>query len=82
MRALGAVYRRLKAFIAGPENKEPGELETMALESKDDVVYHPASYHEKKTYTEPPNIYDSSYAPGMIGSTAGPFPLGKRKKEL
>jgi hypothetical protein len=26
----------------------------------------------------PPNVYDRSYAPGMIGSTAGPLPLGGR----
>ncbi len=26
----------------------------------------------------PPNVYDKSYAPGMIGSTAGPLPLGRR----
>jgi len=26
----------------------------------------------------PPNVYDKSYAPGMVGSTAGPFPVGGR----
>jgi hypothetical protein len=26
----------------------------------------------------PPNVYDESYFPGMRGSTAGPFPVGKR----
>jgi len=26
----------------------------------------------------PPNVYDKSYAPGMIGSTAGPLPVRRR----
>ncbi|MEE8181852.1 MAG: hypothetical protein V3T87_00900 [Candidatus Thorarchaeota archaeon] len=26
----------------------------------------------------PPNVYDKSYAPGMIGSTAGPLPVRGR----
>ena len=30
---------------------------------------------------KPPNIYDYSYAPGMVGSSKGPFPMGSRKRE-
>jgi len=30
----------------------------------------------------PPNVYDKSYAPGMVGSTAGPLPVrGKTERK-
>ncbi len=70
-------YRRGKEFLNRQWNQRIiGLEETLELEpeEREQIL-------KKQTYTGPVNIYDRSYMPGMVGSSAGPFPMGKKSRK-